>query len=62
MLTCYIRGHPPVSCGCETWTYAKAIYLEIDAFEMWCDIKMLIIMPSWTFRIVAQGPTAKIGV
>ena len=33
ILMCYVFS--VLSCGCETWTYSKAIYIQIDAFEMY---------------------------
>ena len=44
ILMCYVFS--VVSYGCETWTYSKAIVHKINAFEMWCYRRMLII--SWT--------------
>ena len=44
ILTCYVFS--VVTYGCETWTYSKEIDYKINAFEMWCYIRMLRI--SWT--------------
>ena len=41
ILMCYVFS--VVSYGCETWTYSKAIYHKINAFEMWCYRRMLTI-------------------
>ena len=34
--------------GCESWTIKKAEHWRIDAFELWCWIKLLRV--SWTAR------------
>ena len=39
---------PVVMYGCESWTIKKAEHLRIDAFELWCWRKLLIV--SWTAR------------
>ena len=37
-----------VMCGCESWTVKKAGHQKIDAFELWCWIRLLRV--SWTAR------------
>ena len=32
---------PVVMCGCESWTIKKAEHWRIDAFELWCWIRLL---------------------
>ena len=32
---------PVVMYGCESWTIKKADHLRIDAFELWCWIRLL---------------------
>ena len=49
-----------VSCGCETWTYSKAIDHKINAFEMWCYRRMLIII--WTSHTTNIDVLQQIGV
>ena len=44
ILMCYVFS--VVSYGCETLTYSKAIYHILNAFEMWCYRRTLMI--SWT--------------
>ena len=39
---------PVVMCGCESWNIKKAEHLKIDAFELWCQ-KRLLRVP-WTAR------------
>ena len=39
---------PVVMCGCESWTVKKAEHWKIDAFELWCWIRLLRV--SWTTR------------
>ena len=34
--------------GCESWTIKKAEHLRIDAFELWCWIRLLRV--PWTAR------------
>ena len=34
-------------CGCESWTIKKAERQRIDAFELWCQRRLLI---PWTAR------------
>ena len=40
---------PVVTYGCESWTIKKAECQRIDAFELWCWRRLLIV--SWTVRI-----------
>ena len=40
---------PGVMYGCESWTIKKAECQRIDAFELWCWRRLLIV--SWTVRI-----------
>ena len=35
-------------CGCESWTVKKAEGQRIDAFELWCWIRLLRV--PWTAR------------
>ena len=37
---------PVVVCGCESWTVKKAECRRIDAFELWCWIRLLRV--PWT--------------
>ena len=39
---------PVVMYGCESWTIKKAEYRRIDAFELWCWIRLL--KAPWTAR------------
>ena len=39
---------PVVVCGCESWTVKKAERRRIDAFELWCWIRLLRV--PWTAR------------
>ena len=39
---------PVVMYGCESWTVKKADCQRIDAFELWCWRKLLIVL--WTER------------
>ena len=39
---------PVVMYGCESWTIKKAEYQRIDAFELWCWERLLIV--PWTVR------------
>ena len=39
---------PVVMYGCESWTIKKAEYQRIDAFELWCWIRLLRV--PWTAR------------
>ena len=39
---------PVVMYGCESWTMKKAEHWRIDAFELWCWIRLLRV--PWTAR------------
>ena len=39
---------PVVMYGCESWTVKKAEHSRIDAFELWCWIRLLRV--PWTVR------------
>ena len=39
---------PAVMYGCESWTIKKAEHARIDAFELWCWIRLLRV--PWTAR------------
>ena len=39
---------PVVTYGCESWTIKKAEHQRIDAFELWCWRRLLIV--PWTAR------------
>ena len=39
---------PVVMYGCENWTVKKAEHQRIDAFELWCWRKLLLV--PWTAR------------
>ena len=39
---------PGIMYGCESWTIKKTEYQTIDAFEMWCWRRLLIVL--WTAR------------
>ena len=39
---------PAVMYGCESWTMKKAEHQRIDAFELWCLIRLLRV--PWTAR------------
>ena len=39
---------PVVTYGCESWTIKKAECQRIDAFELWCWRRLLIV--PWTAR------------
>ena len=39
---------PVVMCGCESWTTKKAECRRIDAFKLWCWIRLLRV--PWTAR------------
>jgi len=42
-----------VMYGCESWTIKKAKCIRIDAFELWCWRRLLIVI--WTARISNQS-------
>ena len=44
---------PVVMYGCKSWTIKKAECRRIDAFELWCGIKLLRV--PWTARISNQS-------
>ena len=35
--------YPVVMYGCESWTVKKAEHQRIDAFELWCWRRLLIV-------------------
>ena len=39
---------PVVMYGCESWTIKKAEHRRIDAFELWCQRRLLRVL--WTAR------------
>ena len=39
---------PVVMCGCEKWSIKKTEHPRIDAFELWCWIRLLRVL--WTAR------------
>ena len=39
---------PVVMYGCESWTVKKAEHQRIDAFELWCWRRLLLV--PWTAR------------
>ena len=39
---------PVVMYGCESWTLKKAEHQRIDAFELWCQRRLLRVL--WTAR------------
>ena len=54
-ITLPTKGHlvkamvfPVVMYGCESWTIKKAEHRRIDAFELWCWIRLLRV--PWTAR------------
>src|SRR6188508_3042499 len=47
IIDCYMFS--VLNYGCESWTWNKAVYKKINAFEMWCYRRMLKI--SWKDRI-----------
>ena len=58
IVTCYVFSVE--SYECETGTYSKAINHKINAFEMWCYRRMLIIR--WTSHTTNIEVLQKIGV
>ena len=44
---------PVVMYGCESWTIKKAEHRRIDAFELWCSRRLLIV--PWTTRRFNQS-------
>ena len=45
---------PVVMCGCESWTIKKAEGWRIDAFELWCQRRLLRV--PWTARRAKVNP------
>ena len=39
---------PAVMYGCESWTVKKAEHQRIDAFELWCQRRLLRV--PWTAK------------
>ena len=50
---------PVVMYGCEVWTVKKAERWRIDAFELWCWIRLLRV--PWTARRSSQSILKEIG-
>ena len=44
---------PVVMYGCESWAVKKAEHQRIDAFELWCWIRLLRI--AWTAIVHPKG-------
>ena len=44
---------PVVMDGCKSWTLKKGEHLRIDAFELWCWIKLLRV--PWAVRSSSQS-------
>ena len=51
---------PMVMYGCESWTVKKAECQKIDAFELWCWRRLLIV--PWTARRSNQSILKKISL
>ena len=49
---------PVVRYGCDSWTIKKAEHGRIDAFELWCWIRLLRV--PWTARRSKQSILKKI--
>ena len=49
---------PVVMYGCESWTVKKAERQKIDAFDLWCWIRLLRV--PWTARRPNQSILKKI--
>ena len=49
---------PAVMYGCESWTIKKSEHWRIDAFELWCWIRLLKV--PWTARRYNQSILKKI--
>ena len=47
---CMVKAmvYPVVMYGCESWTIKKAEYQRIDAFKLWCWIRLLRV--PWSAR------------
>ena len=41
---------PVVMYGCESWTVKKAEHRRIDAFDLWCWRRLLLLRVPWTAR------------
>ena len=50
---------PVVRYGCERWTIKKTEHQRIDAFELWCSIRLLRV--PWTARRSNQSIVKEIG-
>ena len=50
---------PVVMYGCESWTVKKAERQKIDAFDLWCWIRLLRV--PWTARRSNQSILKEIG-
>ena len=44
---------PVVMYGCKSWTVKKAEHQSVDAFELWCWIRLLRV--PWTARKSVLG-------
>ena len=44
---------PVVMYGCESWTIKKAECQRLDAFELWCWVRLLRVL--WTARRSKQS-------
>ena len=51
---------PVVMYGCENWTIKKAEHQRIDAFELWCRRRRLIVL--WTARRSNQSVLKEISL
>ena len=51
---------PVVMYGCESWTIKKAVHQRIDAFELWCWIRLLRV--PWMARRSNQSILKKINL
>ena len=49
---------PVVMYGCESWTVKKAEHRRIDAFELWCQRRLLRVL--WTARRSNQSNLKKL--
>ena len=50
---------PVIMYGCESWTIKKAEHQRIDAFEVWCWIRLLRV--PWTATRPSQSILKEIG-
>ena len=49
---------PVVMYGCESWIVKKAEHRKIDAFELWCWIRLLRVpWPAGTSTLIFTGRT-----